>query len=252
MSKKEKRTQPSWELYERLIARIVADQLSTGYCVTPNARLRGVISERVRQVDVLIDFRHDTDNTRRIIIDAKKRARKVDVPDVESFRGLMEDVGASHGYLVSSAGYTKAAEKRAQESVSLRIVPLDRLNDFDPSEWPECRNTKCKWGRIFWDGYPELSLTAQPVTGGKQEVLPYVHYVGKCDRCGRFYVKCLTCGDFLSPLEDDEDDCGHQCRCKLPWFWLASIEQDEHGRRSAELHAVLGSGQVITVDRRGL
>jgi hypothetical protein len=54
----------------------------------------------------------------------------------------------------------------------------------------------------------------------------------------------------LAAPEDDEDDCGHQCKCKLPWFWLASIEEDEHGERSDELHAILGSGKVITVDRR--
>src|ERR1043165_2529171 len=105
---------PSWELYERMIARIVADQLSTDLCVTPNARIIGKISGRSRQIDVLIDSRHDTDNSRRIIVDAKKRTRKIDVTDVEAFRGLMEDVGATHGYLVCPTGHTQAAEKRAQ------------------------------------------------------------------------------------------------------------------------------------------
>lgn len=30
---------PDWQLYERMIARMVADQISTDYCVTPNTRL---------------------------------------------------------------------------------------------------------------------------------------------------------------------------------------------------------------------
>jgi hypothetical protein len=250
-----KQQQPSWEIYERMIARLIADQFTTDLCVTPNAHVVGKISGRSRQIDVLIDARHDTDNTRRIIVDAKNRKRKIDVRDVEAFRGLMEDVSATHGYLISPAGHTKAAEKRAQQAVSIRIVPLDRIENFDPSTWPECKNSRCGHGRIFWDGYPELSLTLHPLhdSGERMPVKKlFVHYVGKCDRCGRFHVKCVTCDDVLSVPEDDEQDFGHQCNCKLPWFWLASVEQDEDGNKSAVLHAVLGTGQIITADRRAL
>jgi hypothetical protein len=105
-------------------------------------------------------------------------------------------------------------------------------------------------GRVFWDGYPEISMALQAMSGteqGRTKLVPFVHYVGKCDHCGRFHVKCLTCKELFS-LDDDEGE--HQCNCRLPWFWMASIEEDEHGRKSAELHAVLGSGKVITTDRR--
>lgn len=34
-----------WKLYERLVARMMADQLSTEFCVTPNASIRGAITE---------------------------------------------------------------------------------------------------------------------------------------------------------------------------------------------------------------
>jgi rRNA maturation endonuclease Nob1 len=82
--------------------------------------------------------------------------------------------------------------------------------------------------------------------------ISYVHYVGKCDRCGRFHVRCTTCGAILSLPEDDDSDCGHQCGCKMPWFWLASVEEDEDRRKSAELHLVRAPGVVETVDRRAL
>jgi restriction endonuclease len=81
---------PPWELYERMIARLIADQARTDLCVTPNARITGRITGIQRQIDVLIDARHDTDNTRRIIVDAKHRKRKVDVKDVEALLGVME------------------------------------------------------------------------------------------------------------------------------------------------------------------
>jgi hypothetical protein len=249
-----KQARPGWEIYERMIARMIADQSGTDLCVTPNAKLIGKISGTTRQIDALIDARHDTDNTRRIIVDAKHRKRKVDVKDVESFLGLMKDANATHGYLVTSSGYTKAAEKRAQMHVSIRIVPVDRLESFDPSTWPRCGHPRCKNGRIFWDGYPELSLKIYPVANPRKErmTLRYLHYVGKCDRCGLFHVWCTTCNQILLIPYDYEDHYGRECPCKLPWFWLASVETDEEGNKSAELHAILGTGEVITVDRRGL
>lgn len=246
---------PEWKLYERKIAQMFADQSPTNYCVTPNARLAGRFSGRSRQIDVLIDLRHDTDNSCRIIVDAKRRTRKIGVTEVEAFRGLMEDVGATHGYLVCPSGYTVSAERRAQSAVSIRLVPLNRLENFDPSTWPRCKAVACQNGRVFWDGYPELSMP--PVTMRKSGLIevrqqPFVHYVGKCDRCGRFHVKCLTCGDILSIDESNEADHGQQCQCKPLWFWIASIEEDAQGFQSAELHVVFLNGKVITTNRRSL
>lgn len=248
-------TQPrrDWEIYERMIARLLSDQIRTDLCVTPNARIVGRKSGRSRQIDVLIDARHDSDSSRRIVVDAKRRKRKVDVTDVEALQGLMDDVGATHGYLVCPVGHTKAAERRAQMSVTIGLVPLDRIQDFDPATWPKCMNSRCRHGRVFWTGYPEISMMGLPidprVTGGPRR-LSFIHHVGKCDRCGRFHVQCTTCSDILSLPEDDDDDVGHQCSCRLPWFWIASIETDDHGNRSAELHGVWGIGQYLTVDRR--
>jgi hypothetical protein len=241
-----------WRMYERLVARLMADQLSTEFCVTPNASVIGAITGIKRQIDVLIETRHDTDNSRRIIVDAKRRKRKIDVKEVESFRGMMEDVGATHGYLVCPNGHTAAAEKRAQTAVSIRLLPLDHLDDFDPRTWPSCSHLKCKSGRVFWDGYPEISLGLLAIDGsGTTKRSAFVHKVGKCDRCGAFHVYCTTCRGTLH-VTTDEDDIGHQCACRLPWFWLASIEEDEPGARSAELHLVMGAGNVRTVTRRSL
>lgn len=108
---------------------------------------------------------------------------------------------------------------------------------------------------MFWNGYPELTTTLVPTSGvpnSKPLLRSYIHYVGKCDRCGRFHVKCITCGQILSLAHDDENDTGQQCECRTPWFWIASVEQDEHGARSAELLAFLFTGDMITVDWKPL
>lgn len=227
----------------------MANQISTDLCVTPNAKITGKISGRVRQLDVLIDSRHDTDNSRRIIIDAKKQRRKIDIVQVEAFKGLMDDVGATHGFLICPHGHTKAAERRAQKAITICLVPIERLQDFDPASWPKCENNCCKQGRVFWDGFPEASIILQPINNpnpSARQSARFIHYVGKCDCCGRFHVKCLTCEELFSLADEDE----HQCNCKLPWFWLTSIEQDEKGERSAELHFIRGKDKFMTVDRR--
>jgi hypothetical protein len=243
---------PEWELYERLVARLISNQLSTAYCVTPNAKIVGKTSNIKRQLDVLIDSRHDSNRYERVIIDAKLRKRPIDVTHVEAFQGLMADVGATHGYLVCSSGYTKAAERRVQDSLSIRLLPLDRMENFDPSTWPHCLHSNGKSGRVFWDGYPSIDMKIAPVSSDKAELrtISYLHYVGKCDKCGHFHVRCVSCGDFFSPSYLSNDD-GHQCKCRLPWFWLASIEQDEDGNPAAELHFA-SRYTLCTVDRRSL
>jgi hypothetical protein len=165
----------------------------------------------------------------------------------------MDDVEATHGYLVCPHGHTPAAERRAQESVSIRLLPLDRLEDFDPSTWPICLAADCRDGRVFWDGYPSVDMSLVPADGSGEgpRRLSFVHYVGKCDRCSRFHVKCVTCKEMISPSHESEDD-GLACKCAMPWFWLASIEHDEQGRSSSELHLITGSGRIETVDRRSM
>lgn len=240
-----------WKLYELFVARLLRDSISTAVTVTPNARIRGAITGVQRQIDVLIEARHDTDDTRRIIVDAKARKRKIDVTHVETFEGLMKDSNATHGLLVCPKDHTKAAEKRAQRTISIHLVPLSYLEHFDPSSWELCRNQHCKRGHVFWDGYPELNFGLTPLSNpaASRLVIPYVHSVGKCERCRQFHVKCFTCGTMVSLSGEDE----FRCQCNTPWFWLSSIETDEEdGRQSAELHVVMANGNVVTTDRRSL
>ena len=240
---------PSWKTYERVVATLLRNSIDTNLCVTMNARVAGIISKRSRQIDVLIESRHQLDSSRRIIVDAKRRSRKIDVTHVESLHGLMVDAGATHGYLVCPMGFSEAAQRRAQESITICLVSLDHIPDFDPNTWPLCQNPMCKTGRVFWDGFPNLyaSLQNMDSVGASVEQLNCVHYVGKCDRCGGFHVTCLTCGD-LFYLNENEGE--HQCGCRFPWFWLACAEEIVSGELSAELVLVLGTGQVIPVNRR--
>lgn len=229
-----------WREYERLVGALTAEEYGKEYTVIPNARIKGFISQRKRQLDVLVDYRFDSNLSRRIIFDAKDRKRPVDIKEIESFEGLMKDVGARRGFIVCSNGYTKSALRRAQEHIVIKLLASDEIDEINIASWDMCRNDSCSDGLIMWD------LTPGVIIDGTV----YVQATGKCDGCGKFHIWCWSCGnryciDYESEL---------QCSCEGPWFWLTSIEpdSDERGEQydSHYLILVLGNGHYHIMDRR--
>lgn len=91
-----------------------------------NVHIKGLYSKRMRQIDVLIQ----TDKGFVYVIDAKKYGIKVDVKTVESFIGMIKDVGANYGIIVSEKGFTKAAINRAhigEDNIEIDILNLNEL-----------------------------------------------------------------------------------------------------------------------------
>lgn len=231
-----------WRQYERLIAKLTADDYDDNYTVIPNARLKGFISERKRQIDVLVDYRFDTNLNRRIIFDAKFRSRPVDIKEVEAFEGLMKDVKAQRGFIICSNGHTTAALRRAQEHIGIKLLPETEIDDFDINSWEHCRDPKCKNGLVLWDATPTLII----------EGITWIQAIGKCDECGKFHIWCWTCGQRY--CIDHESEL--QCSCKGLWFWLTSIESDIDENnleyKSHYLILVMANGTYEIVDRRPL
>ncbi|WP_277014096.1 restriction endonuclease [Flavobacterium lindanitolerans] len=228
-----------WKAYERLVAVLCMDEHDSSRTVIPNAKITGFISKRKRQIDVLVDYRYDSDLNRRLIFDAKNRKRPIDIKEVEAFEGLMKDVNAKRGFIVCSNGFTKSAERRAQKNIGIRIVPLDAIEEIDINSWDKCWSSKCSNGLVLWDATPGL------IMGGKVTV----QASGKCDECGKFHVWCWGCGN-KTVLEKEE---GWQCACKGPWFWITSIEdeEDEKGKTSKANYLILvTTNDAFIIDRR--
>lgn len=112
---------------------MMADQLCTEYSVPPNARVVGGISRRSRQIDGRIDLRHGTDNSRRLIVDAKNRKRQITINDVETFRGL-----PSHAGLALQGDYYPALPTAVRITDAARWM---RSNEADRAS----RSPRYKW-----------------------------------------------------------------------------------------------------------
>ena len=202
--------------------------------VTPNASIVGNISGVKRQIDVLVDARWGDDLERRIIFDVKRRACKIDVNDVEAFEGLMRDVRAARGVLVCSSGHTKAALRRADQLIDIRLMSTDEALEIDhaaTNRCPNCEDKKRKpQGLIFWDGQMPLPIGQMCA----------IVFTGKCDVCRSFAFWCWNCGERLV-VPDGES---HVCGCN--WRWFTEANTDE------VLFVVAIEGGEVPLDRRPL
>jgi hypothetical protein len=223
-----------WRVYERVAACFEIDAANMDVSVTPNASLVGSISGVKRQIDILVDARWEEGTSRRIIFDAKLRKRKLDVKDVESFEGMMCDVRASRGVLVCPSGATKAAIRRAEQNIDIRVISTEESMELDHAAIDQCPHCATmnpdRPGLVFWDG--QFPLPLGPLWA--------IVFTGKCDTCRSFAFWCWDCGE-KAVVPDSER---HECGCERVWFVEAG--EDEM------LFVVRVEDGEIPLDRRSL
>jgi len=191
-------TGPEWLLFEREVARFLAD-LDPGSSVQHNARLPGLLSKTIRQVDALIE---GTIAGRRIVLvaECKRYTSAVGIGLIDEFVGKLLDVGVSVGLMYAFTGYTKEAESRATGSrnpeIELRQLPEDQGHDYSSLlyrlKYGDCPNPNCILGDIGWS----QSLVED---GDGVEA-------GSCDSCGALAARCPECGD-VTAVDSGEQEC---------------------------------------------
>ena len=213
---------PDSVLLERCAALFAVEEFGgIDMTVVPNAKIRGSVSGTLRQVDVLVDARWSRDADSRIIIDAKHRKRKLDIKDIESFEGMMKDCNAQRGVLVTPAGWTAGAERRAQDAITIKLLSIDALDDFEfsfePCLDPGCMRSKGQesQGAVLWEEFIPLGLNASWV----------IIQVGKCDHCHTFHVWCWDCGCKFPVPDGQVVECGCEGR---EWASVRESPQSGH------------------------
>lgn len=127
-------TSMDWREYERE----VYEEFRTRYPeadIALNVRLPGILSGTGRQIDVLVDAKVGGAPLR-TIIDAKMYNRPIDVKHVEEFLGMMRDVEAQRGLMVTTVGYTEAALERAHRDASDIELDVMSLAEFQAFQSP--------------------------------------------------------------------------------------------------------------------
>jgi Restriction endonuclease len=120
--------------YENGVADVFAFLAGDSATVERNARLPGRRSGRQRQIDVLVRGRIFGMADATLIVDCKRRHNPIDVKAVEAFIGMMEDVGAEVGMVMTTAGSTGTARQRAraERGVHLEVMTLQDLMAWSP------------------------------------------------------------------------------------------------------------------------
>ena len=101
--------------YESLI-RYVYEQLSWASDrdieVLRNQRIKGK-SKQEHQIDVYYEFEQNG-VTHKVIIECKNHKRRIDKGMIQSFKGVLDDIGNATGIFASANGFQKGAKKYAQ------------------------------------------------------------------------------------------------------------------------------------------
>ena len=121
--------EPKWKRFEKLVAKL-QKEISPDAEVTLDDNIVGRRSGAERQIDISVRRKIGQFDIL-VVIDCKDLSRPVDVKVVEEFLGLVDDVGANKGSLVSSSGFSKAAKKRAKDAG----VDIYKLVDAQNKEW---------------------------------------------------------------------------------------------------------------------
>lgn len=185
----------NWRTYEQEIYEHLAT-LYPGASIRRNVQLYGKQSKRDRQIDVLIE--DDVAGFRtRIVVDGKYFGRRVNVTHVESFIGLLEDVSATHGLMVTTHGYSKAAMQRVRnhtKEILLDVLSLSELRDYQGHAAIPYSGKKAMWinapfGWVVDSRWNETCLATLYQRGRTQDEARrahewmYVNYWHKNDDC---------------------------------------------------------------------
>jgi len=127
-----------WRAYEEQIHERLLRLAGADAEIEFDARVSGRLSGVERQVDILIGASFANIGPATMAVDCKCFSRNVDVKSVETVIGLVEDVGADLGLIVTTEGFSEGARRRARavRGITLDVVPYEDLADWEPDiEW---------------------------------------------------------------------------------------------------------------------
>jgi hypothetical protein len=127
------REDADWRKYERRIFEKLYEWGGRDAKVRFDQSLPGRYSKTDRQVDALVTGGYGGRIAEGVTaaVDCKFYRQKVDVNGVEQFIGLVDDVGTDLGFLITTQGFSEAADKRAENGsrgIRLRVVVVDINN----------------------------------------------------------------------------------------------------------------------------
>jgi hypothetical protein len=152
---------PKWKRFEKL-AYEIQKEFAGNATVTLNDSIQGFDSKVPRQIDISVR-QNIGQYPLLVVIDCKDYKEPLDVKDVEEFSGLVRDVRASKGALISSRGFSEAAVNVARN----QGIETFRLIDTESVDWKTYVAVPALLERTFMHGF-HLKFS-----GTDRVVIPY-------------------------------------------------------------------------------
>jgi len=118
-----------WKRFEKLVAEI-QESFAPNAEVTHNDKILGIITKKVRQVDVSLKG-NIAQYKILIAIECKDSKIRADLPEIEGFAEKLKDIEANKGVIVSASGFTDSAKTKAKAAG----IEIYRLVDTDKHDW---------------------------------------------------------------------------------------------------------------------
>jgi len=139
--------EPKWKKFEKLVYEI-QKELTGDAAVKLNDSIPGVDSKTDRQIDISIR-KSVGPYAILIVVDCKDHSVPLDVKEIESFAGMVKDVRANRGALITSTGFTEAALNLARN----HGIDTFRLIDTESVDWKSYAEITCLLQRKFLHSY---------------------------------------------------------------------------------------------------
>jgi hypothetical protein len=214
------------EDYEDGVAELMAEKFSGRGAVERDVRLPSRSGGRDRQIDVLVRMPLADLGEELMVVDCKRYGSKVDIKDVEAFIGMVEDVGAAMGLLVTTEGYTAGAIARAkaERGIHVQVVRVEDLPAWSP---PLIVCDLCA-DAIAEDALPGMAYidqrdTLQMVDGSLVEAT-----FGYCEKCVGLHVECPQC-ETLNAISEWRTDEWFECEggCGIEFHLRREMVKDD-------------------------
>src|SRR4051812_23880825 len=114
----------AWKDYEREVGEVIVERVGGTASVETDVRLHGHRTGTQRQLDIAVRGTFAGLVDALLVADCKAFSRKVHVKDMEAFIGLVRDVGADLGLLITTEGYSRAAEELARRTSGIHVEVL--------------------------------------------------------------------------------------------------------------------------------
>jgi hypothetical protein len=222
-----------WRQYEKDVTEMLRERVGANAAITHDTKVAGADSGIERQIDILVEGSFAGLVDAKMVVDCKFFGSSLDVNDVGTFISLVQDVRADLGLMITTVGYTQAAQDLAR---STRGIHVDVISLSELEEWKmpllscqscaETRNPESMPGMYWLDSY--VTVEVEPEEAPSEDEVPDTRELraGQCGICATWHFECPECGTMIAAMEILAGSWQYCEGCGVQWYLSKWYDSD--------------------------